>query len=132
MNILKGIYSVKLTGHSLGSATAMMSSRANNTKSVVFNAGGSAVGDTGFIIGSGFGGIPGGILGSLIMPSSYQIKDSVGLLSKVEKRDKKNIKHYYVRTDPVSLTARKLPGKHKVIPRKKDLDPHTIENFIYV
>ena len=125
-------YSVKLTGHSLGSVTAMMSSRANNTKSVVFNAGGSAVGDTGFIIGSGFGGIPGGILGSLIMPSSFQIKNSIGLLSKVEKRDKKNIKHYYVRSDPISLTSRKVPGKHKVVPRRIGLDSHTIENFIFV
>jgi len=132
-NFKKNGYSVTLTGHSLGATTAMLSSRANQTKSVVFNAGGSAYGDHGFQTGKFLSNSTiGGVLGAVILPSGFQVKDKLGMLNKLEKKQKKNIKHYYTTADPVSLTSRKLPAKQIRINRKSGLDPHTIDNFIFV
>jgi len=126
-------YNVTLTGHSLAGATAMLSSRANRTKAVVYNAGGSAYGDAGFDAGKLLSNSTiGGVLGAIILPSGFQVKDKLGMLNKLEKKQKKNIKHYYTTSDPVSLTSRKLPAKQIRINRKKGLDPHTIDNFIFV
>jgi len=132
-NFKKNGFSVTLTGHSLGATTAMLSSRANKTKSVLYNAGGSASGDAGFETGKFLSNSTiGGVLGAVILPSGFQVKDKLGMLNKLEKKQKKNIRHYYTTADPVSITSRKLPAKQIRINRKKGLDPHTIDNFIFV
>jgi len=131
-NFRKDGFSVTLTGHSLAGSTAMLSSRANNTKAVVFNAGGSAYGDAGFETGKLLSSSTiGGVLGAIVLPSGFQVKDKLGMLNKLEKKQKKNIRHYYTTSDPISLTARKLPAKQIRINRKKGLDPHGIDNFIF-
>ena len=69
-------YSVVITGYSLGGSLAYESSKANKMKGYTYNAGAGV--DLGTMIG--------GVAGAVALPSGEQLRKSVGLSTKKEKK----------------------------------------------
>lgn len=81
----------------------------------------------------------GGLLGThsatqnKIKGVGYNIGSTLPTISQIspfQKKINKNITHYSVNFDPVSIGSKKYPIKQIRVPRKKGLNPHALENFV--